>query len=188
MPPVGVSFSPLGGNSQASGSNTGQASPSGFAAPVQDAIKLLSFRLPSQVGASAGAPGSIMGGPTALGPQIGNAIAEQWLRRLFQGQGDPTQSQMPSQVPPGAMGPFSGGVTGAASGIGGGPQTSSFPTGAPPSATPVNVGFGDGGPRMAPDPGVAPPPVNTPQLPGGGFQNWLPNERGQVGGGSFYGG
>lgn len=76
MAMTGQTFSPA--NSQASGG------PSGSAPTLQDAIRLLSFRLPTNVGASApAAPALLAGGPQTLAgmPQG----TESWLQTLFGG-------------------------------------------------------------------------------------------------------
>lgn len=80
---AGISFSPLG---QAGGSNQASGQPANrpTQAPVQDAIRLLSLKLPTNVGPTA--PSGVLGGPTPLGAQMGNAIADNWLKGLYTGQ------------------------------------------------------------------------------------------------------
>lgn len=80
---AGISFSPFG-QQGGSNQNGSQARPQGPQAPVQDAIRLLSLKLPSNVGPTA--PSGMLGGPTPLGPQLGNAIADNWLQGLYQPQ------------------------------------------------------------------------------------------------------
>ena len=53
--------------------------------PVQDAIKILSLRLPTTVGPNSPS-GVLAGGPSVAGPGSGTALAENWLRLLFSGQ------------------------------------------------------------------------------------------------------
>jgi hypothetical protein len=79
---AGISFSPA--QNQPTGQAGGGMSKPG-ATPLQDAIKLLSFKLPTNVGAGAPSPSQIMGGPTALGAQLGNGVANDWLMALFRG-------------------------------------------------------------------------------------------------------
>jgi hypothetical protein len=73
--------------------------------PVQDAIKLLSFRMPATVGAGAGAAPSLLGAPQ-LGAQVGNGVAGNWLMQLLQGlvqnpgsQTADTSGSMPGAAP-----------------------------------------------------------------------------------------
>jgi len=76
---AGISFSPLGqqgGQAQGNGQNN-TATP-----PVQDAIRLLSLKLPSVLGPTAPS-GVAFATPSALGPQLGSALAQNWLRGLF---------------------------------------------------------------------------------------------------------
>ncbi|HYE87699.1 MAG TPA: hypothetical protein VEA16_15155, partial [Vicinamibacterales bacterium] len=89
----GLSFQP--------GSDNGQQQ-SGYRAPVQQAIKLLSLRLPSVVGARAIAPQALLegGGSQAIGGPgglSGNALIE-WLRKQMQQSG--------AQAPPQAQSAF----------------------------------------------------------------------------------
>ncbi len=147
----GVSFSPLN-----TGSTPGQ---SGQASPLQDAIKILSFRMPTVVGAqmSAGSP---------LAGNLGDSVADNWLMNLFRGvlpagtavPGTPGQPAQPPPVGyPGA--PPSGGtapppiITGAP------------PPGPPPPAPPPIIGFIPPGipPVLPPDP--PPPSVEPPGPP-----------------------
>jgi hypothetical protein len=100
MPTPGLSFSPT---SESPFDQKGQ----GATNPVQQAIQLLSYRLPQVVGAGAIAPRELLSGGggqgSALGSQVGSAVAEQWLRKLFMGSGD--LSGPDSQVPTWAPGP-----------------------------------------------------------------------------------
>lgn len=57
------------------------------AATTQDAIRTLSIRMPTVLGASAPAPPSLLGGPTMQGGMMGGGSPqEQFLRMLFGGQ------------------------------------------------------------------------------------------------------
>ena len=129
---LGISFSPLD-SGDSGNSKTGPTN------PVQEAIKILSFRMPTVVGAGAPSPGALMGGPSGNGTQIGNDIAEQWIRRFLMGQG-------------GQAGTSSAGQPGA-------PQQPSGPSGVSPLPNP-NVTFG------APAaPRVPLPPTTNPSSP-----------------------
>lgn len=86
---TGLSFSPT---DQSNDPNR----PKGSANPVQDAIQLLSFRLPSFLGASSPSP-LVGGAPSALGSQIGGGVVEEWLKRFF--QGNPAQGPAQRQTP-----------------------------------------------------------------------------------------
>jgi hypothetical protein len=81
MTPPGLSFSPT---QQSLGPGPDQQKGSGN--PVQDAIKLLSFKLPTNVGQNAIAPNALIaGGPTALGGQSGSALIQNFLQSLLSG-------------------------------------------------------------------------------------------------------
>lgn len=86
---LGVSFSPLD-----QGKASGQDQPVN---PVQEAIKLLSFRMPTVVGAGAPSPLALMGGPNGGGTQLGMSAADQWIRRFLMGQ----MGQQPGSAPVG---------------------------------------------------------------------------------------
>ncbi len=115
---LGLSFAPLPNQGQA-GSNPAAANASS-PAPVQDAIKMLSLRIPRMAGAAPGlAPNALLGGagasglamPTLPGPgmaaQPGNAPnLEELLRRLL-GLGAAPQTAGPSAGP--STAPPSGG-------------------------------------------------------------------------------
>ena len=80
--------------------------------PVQDAIRVLSFRVPSVVGANSPIPQGLLGGPTALGPQLNNLLTINWLRQLM-GQGGqlPNGFRLPNEartIAPGFGGPMQG--------------------------------------------------------------------------------
>lgn len=131
----GVSFSPINDASQ-----PGHAGPQG--SPLQDAIKILSFRMPTVVGAqmSAGSP---------LAGNLGDSVADDWLLKLFRGL-------LPTGPAPGAPAA---------------PPPPSAPpawTGAPagPSAPPVWTGAPPPGPSpTAPPPNVVFTPPESPKLP-----------------------
>ena len=85
MADVGLSFSPTSVNSQQQ--HTGQGS-----SPVQDAIRILSFRLPTVLGASAATPMQNLGGPSPFGSQLGAAVIQNWLKQLLGGTEPPQSS------------------------------------------------------------------------------------------------
>lgn len=171
----GVSFSPFNAPPQM---GQGQQKPGGVS-PVQDAIRMLSFRMPSTVGASAPAPQGLMGGQTAMGGQLGNPLALNWLRALFGGQAMPG-APLPGMG--GGMPPGMGGMGGMSPRIPGLPQQginegndTTGPT-PPPGyggggwgggggGLPINFGFdqggGGGGGSVVP-PG---PRIQGPQAP-----------------------
>ena len=132
---LGQTFSPMDNGM------SGQQKPTGNAQPVQDAIRILSFRMPTTVGASGITPPQNMQGPTALGGQLGgfpgsNPSLIEFLQRLFGGGRAPSG---PSAAPAGAPGPM-------------GPPPSLGPAGGGPG---VNITPGDGGPKAAlPPPGT----------------------------------
>jgi len=98
MAAVGMTFSPL--NAPMPGQPGSQAS------PLQDAIKLLSFQLPSVVGAGAGS--GVLGPPTAAGglsAGVGDGSANSWLMQLLKGLvPDAGQTGMAPGAPPQAPG------------------------------------------------------------------------------------
>ena len=111
----GVSFSPLD-----KGPNQSQET-----APVQDAIKIMSFRMPSVVGAGAPAPQGLLGGPTAQGGFLQSGLMQALLKRLFQGQG----LQMPPQEA--GVTPFSASPSGAVGMAGASIPAAGLPLGSP---------------------------------------------------------
>lgn len=173
MSDIGVSFSPF--NQSTAGKQQGVGS---AAQPVQDAIKILSLRVPTTVGASSGAPQSLLGGPTALGTQLGSfaplgggqpgqlSDIQEFLRRLmlstqgapalgstaavspFGTQTDPSAAPPDASIAPSAMPP------------GEGPQ-------APPDTggLPVSVSFGDPNQQPQPLSPPAPQPITQPAAP-----------------------
>lgn len=93
--PYGLSFQP--------GADQNDSQPQGPPNPVQEAVRLLSLRLPSVVGARAISPQALLQAPgqAGLGAGLsgGNALLE-WLKRLLQSSG--------TGMPPQAMGAFGG--------------------------------------------------------------------------------
>lgn len=138
MSDLGVSFSPF--NQDAKPQNQAQ----GSAAPVQDAIKILSLRQPTVAGASAPAPQALLGGPTVQGSQMGAEGLLAMLRKLL-------------------LGPTAGATPGAAQGAP--PPPSSFGTAGAPSL-PVSVNFGNGGLPIGPTDSTPSAPPSQP-MPGG---------------------
>jgi len=144
MAATGVTFAP--------GSDGRGQSGSGGAMPVQEAIRLLSFRLPTTVGPGAptspgllagGAPGAMAGGAgggmASLGPGI-----EAWLRALFTGGGLPGSAPTASGGGPSAPGlpptPSGGGMGWAPAPTftyGGGPEGPGAPMVPPQQNTPI---------------------------------------------------
>lgn len=130
MDNFGLSFSPLGQGGPTNPNNPG--TPSGSGNPVQDAIKVLSLRIPKVVGAGAPSPQVLLGGagggmggaasvPGGAGLGGNAAMFEQLLRQLFGGGGsvgtapsgpqfDPMQGNSGPAMPPqpNQAGPFNG--------------------------------------------------------------------------------
>jgi hypothetical protein len=130
---IGIAFQP---GSQRNDSNGADAGNRTATVPVQEAVRLLSLRLPSVVGARALAPGTLLRSPgsaglTGPGGMNVDAMIE-WLRRQMQQSG----ASVPSQ----------------AEGIFGSPQPASLqPSGSQPRVdTPTQA--------PAPEPTFAPPP------------------------------
>lgn len=165
MDQPGVSFSPFN-------QRPGQASPGAVQSPVQDAIKIISFRMPSTVGASAPAPASLLGGPTPQGPGLGGGLMQEFLKRLLLGQQPQGAAPMATATPatPAMPTPMGGLSTGQASPFSAVPavpavpsappampdtssplpasvQFKEQPTGRMPSPAPDSLGSGDWGSR-----------------------------------------
>ncbi len=144
----GISFSPFNQPPQ-----MGQGGPRpGGVTPIQDAIRMLSFRMPTTVGASSPAPQGIMGGQTAQGGQLGNPLALNWLRALFGGgqmPGAPLPGMGGGMPPGGAFGGIPGlsrqGPSEGADVTGGNPPAVGSPWGGGGGGLPVNFGFDEGG-------------------------------------------
>lgn len=158
MDQPGLSFSPFN-------QRPGQAAPGVAQSPVQDAIKILSFRMPSVVGASAPAPSGLLGGPTPQGAGVGGGLMQEFLKRLLIGQqatGGPSPApSMPSMSSPMGLGqtnPFSASM---------GSSPSSMPSPDTSNPLPASVQFKDPLDRMQP-PGVPAPPMPG-SGPGGGL-------------------
>lgn len=100
MADVGISFAPT--------SSVGRSASGPSVSPTQDAIRLLSFRLPTVLGASAAAPAALLGGPTLQGAQMANPMAANWLRMLF-GNLSAMGGTMPSPQMPNVGGEAFGG-------------------------------------------------------------------------------
>lgn len=144
MANVGLSFSPTSDQTNA---QSKQQTGSGLS-PVQDAIRILSFRVPTVLGASAVSPLVGLGSqPIGGGAPIDSALMQEWLRRLFGGEaggGFGSAGQPGTGLPPAPSG--------------GAPP----PTPPPPSVI-VNQ------PRAVPGPPDQTPPEPMPSpFPGGG--------------------
>lgn len=158
MDNFGLSFSPLGQGGPTNPNNPG--TPSGGGNPVQDAIKVLSLRIPKVVGAGAPSPqvllGGAGGGPGGAGAAPGAAgfggggnaaLFEQLLRSLFGGGEPQTGINRPGMPPaPNMRGPF--GVDS--------DQPLPMPTGG--NLPSPNIGYHDG-------PGTPPPPTPNTEPP-----------------------
>lgn len=130
MADVGLTFSPTSDQS-----NAQQRTPGGGGlSPVQDAIRILSFKLPTVLGPGAITPGSNLGQPYGLG----DSVIQEWLRQLMMGVG-------------GASGSPYGGAYGGDGTSGGG---------APRSPLPPSVIVSQ--PRPSPPPDTTPPPSPGP--------------------------
>lgn len=176
----GVSFSPFNAPPQG---GQGMQKPGGVQ-PVQDAIRMLSFRMPSTVGASSPAPQGLMGGQTALGGQLSNPLALNWLRALFGGQAMPGAALPGLGAPQGAPGGMGGGIgRGFSEGndvTGGNPPAVGSPFGGGGPALPINFGFDQGGGGGG---SVVPPGGPTLFRPSPLGPQIRPNPSGGMGGG-----
>lgn len=72
---VGLSFAPT--------SQSLYGHDQGSANPVQDAIRILSFRMPSVLGSGAATPMQNLGGPSQYGTQLGSAVIQNFLRSIL---------------------------------------------------------------------------------------------------------
>jgi hypothetical protein len=168
---AGISFSPA--QNQPTGQVGGGMAKPG-ATPLQDAIKLLSFKLPTNVGASAPSPSQIMGGPTPMGAQLGNGVANNWLMALFQGLNPAATGGFQARLGVPAYNPGDGSMAGMGAGS---PMGSPMPSGgAPGDATPggkypVAVQFPQATTPTMPDQ-PAGPPGDRPWYPGQDFQQF----------------
>ena len=150
----GQSFSPTNG-SQPQGA-TGQPS-----SPVMDAIKILSFRVPQTLGATAPTSAALLNAP---GSGITNAaLIQQWLQRFFGGQLGQPGTLAPTNTSVGApSSPFGTMPTGLPSApIGGARPSVQFPAqGVPRDTAPIQAPspiWGEGQPAAP-----ATPPSATP--------------------------
>lgn len=175
MPQLGLAFSPTNQTMPGSGMAR-SAAPS----TVQDAIKILSFRLPTTVGQNGIAPQSLLGSPTGFGQQLGSALAENWLRSLFSGAGMPTSQTAPGLGQP-ALGasPVPGAMPQGPGSLPNTTPTIAFENGQPTSNQPtggINTGNPGGGGSVYPGtPPTVNPGINTtnPGGIGGGFRMGL---------------
>lgn len=152
MANIGLSFSPTQ-------QNPAQPNASPAISPVQDAIRILSFRLPTVLGAGAVTPMQNLGGPNPLGTHIGSSVIENWLKQLFGGGG--AAGMAPSSSYDSLFG--SGGQSGIA------------PPSMPPSLPNPSIVLGP--PPSATTP-IAPPDTTTPPAP-----TPIPNPFPSMGGG-----
>lgn len=137
MPPyeLGTSFQP-GVDSGASGPN-GERQHGPRATPIQSAIKLLSLRLPSVVGAQAISPQALLQSPGSAGlggpgGMSGGALIE-WLRKQLAGAAPP---DLPGSRSPGSMPSFGGPGAPSERQGGGGPAPQPVPNIPPPVIRP----------------------------------------------------
>ena len=154
---TGLSFSPFN-------QNTDQNYRQGSVSPVQDAIKILSLRMPTMVGPHAPS-GVLAGGPTRGGMDANNAMMANWLRMLFSGQlgaGGPGGPGMP-----GGSLPSGWGSTPPMPGVSFMSGRSGVPSWAEPGPPPDP---GNGQPWIGPGPQIDPNPggINA----GGGDSPW----------------
>lgn len=153
----GVSFMP-GGDSMYRRQRPGQQGPSSVA-PMQEAIKILSLRMPRVVGANPLAPMSLLGG------QGGGGLPEGLLQQLLR-----TQGMQPATNAGGPMsGPGQIGIQGATSPFmqGEGSRAAGYGPGAAPPVS-VTAGLNDPGAAGAPPPPSGAPQLSQPPAPTGG--------------------
>ena len=91
----GVQFAPTAQN-QLQNQQNGQAS-----TPIQDAIKVLSLRIPQFVGARGVAPNALMQAAGGAGMATGGMGLEQWLAQLFGQMGGGGMAPPPNVIPGG---------------------------------------------------------------------------------------
>lgn len=179
----GLSFAPMGGNRQIPGSAAGGSQPAGPVNPIQDAIRVLSLKIPKVVGAAAPAPQALLNSPgmAGAGPTGGlPSNLQAMLSSFFQppiNRPGPVQSSpfQPGDTPINKPGPVATGPNGDTPTFGDLsweeilrrlfnppmlPGTNPPPSGPPP---PPNFSFT---PPTSPQPGPpAPPPVPQPPPP-----------------------
>lgn len=100
MAGMGVSFVPGGQGDPLNRQQQGEAS---GAPPLQQAIQMLSLRLPRVVGANALAPGQLLNAPGGMGGS-GNPLLEALLRLAGMGGGSGSPGGQPTQILPGFSG------------------------------------------------------------------------------------
>jgi hypothetical protein len=152
----GLSFQP--GSEQSGSNGNGEKKAS---APVQEAVRLLSLRLPSVVGARALAPQTLLNAPgsaglTGPGGMSVDAMIE-WLRKQMQQSGASLPSQAGGIFNPASMAQSQSGVPTPRFGAGAG-ETGSGPTSRPDSGGEV---YNPTAPPIYNRP-VTPPPVVRP--------------------------
>lgn len=103
----GLSFSPLNPPPGQAGGPNGYQPGGGSGSPIQDAVRILSLRIPRVVGASALGPSPLLNGPGGAGFGGGGSL-EALLMRIFgrrPGSGPVAAMPMPSDSPFGTSGP-----------------------------------------------------------------------------------
>lgn len=168
MDTFGLSFSPTQQNQNNQNPNNQSPTAGGSGSPIQDAIKVLSLRIPHITGPGGIAPPSLLnsgGGAGIGGGTMGQPGGlEEFLRRLFAGQmGQQGGSAPPPNVHPGTGGTEPGPVEQ-------GPQPGASYAG--PANRSPNTGFNGNGPTGPLVDGPTPPGQYRPpttQLPNTGF-------------------
>lgn len=152
---LGVSFSPTNQSAQGTGTpNT--------ANPVQDAIRILSFRLPTVLGASAATPMQNLGAPSIFGSQLGSSVIQNFLKSLMMPSATGQASSPYGSLFGGTSAPSAASAPPVSISLGGSSPIVTNPTGPSPSAAPSQS-------ASAPSMGSGMP--NLPQMPnifGGG--------------------
>jgi hypothetical protein len=143
----GLSFQP--GTDQGNGQGNGQQDPN--VSPIQSAVKLLSLRLPSVVGAQAISPQALLQSPGSAGlsGQGGMSVEAmiEMLRKMMQQSGAQAPPQMPQQARPSFSSP--GNAAGSPSPNRGGTPSGFTP--GPAAPPPPRVTPGDGREEVTPD-------------------------------------
>lgn len=162
---IGVSFQP-GGERYGQQSNGGQSGAP--ASNVQEAIKILSLRLPKVVGAQAVSPQALLASQGSGGNPRVDSVVNSVLARMFPTGQAPTQAPMVPQGQPSNAPTFSGGNVS-------GPRMAPSSSENPWESILESFGGGQkprvtvGNPPIAPFTGGAPKPnTATPDSPGGG--------------------
>lgn len=154
MADIGLSFSPTAAQTvQGPYAGTNKGGGVGSVSPVQDAIRILSFRLPSVLGALAPTAAQNLG-QTALGGQIGGALQQNYLNYALSGL-TPQSFSGPNPNPPPAYG-FQNFLSAANGGMPANPSAgfsagggSAFPS-PPASGLPVGITLNQPRPGAAP--------------------------------------